>query len=423
MHDQSAPSQPPVDWEQVRPVLNEVVRELGTVDRDALLLRFYQQLPFREIGETLRLTEGAVQKRIERALEKLRAGLTRRGITSTSVALAVMLENNAVGAAPAGLAAAVASAAVTAVPLAAPSAWVAVLGLMNTSKMIVVGCGVVALVGGGIYLAGQRDVAPAPASNGTDRVTAATPADRTVARSASPATGASAAVVPSGAESSKSSETSASSASARVTGELPKSKLLSQWLELANAPDFLEARTKQGYKLAQDAYAEFIQRSALSPQDADHLAVLLTEKRLAPTNLAIAQLRNGIEPDVDSAAFREAIVSERAKTDQEIQAFLGPDRFRAFLDYSRQREEEAVLTRLERTIGSTPDALSADQTARLLQELRRSSDGRLSSQIIASLQPTLTLPQQQALQGAFETQAEIQRQRNRDALPPRPSSP
>ncbi len=132
MHEQSQSPTPPDEWERVKPVLNEVVQELGTADRDALLLRFYEQRPFREIGETLRVSEDAVQKRVERALEKMRAGLVKRGITSTSVALTLMLQNNAVVAAPAGLAGTVTQGALTA---ASGGGGTAIFHLMSIGKI------------------------------------------------------------------------------------------------------------------------------------------------------------------------------------------------------------------------------------------------------------------------------------------------
>jgi RNA polymerase sigma factor (sigma-70 family) len=105
MQDQSQPWATESDWERLRPELNDAVRALGEVDRDILLLRFYQQRPFSEIAVTLRMSADAAQKRAERALEKLRGHLVRRGITSTSAALAFLLGTRAVEAAPAGLAA------------------------------------------------------------------------------------------------------------------------------------------------------------------------------------------------------------------------------------------------------------------------------------------------------------------------------
>lgn len=92
------------DWEQVRPVLDDAVRELGHADREAVLLRYFEGRPFAEIGSALKVSEDAARMRVERALEKLRFLLGRRGIVSTAAALGTILGEHGVVAAPAGLA-------------------------------------------------------------------------------------------------------------------------------------------------------------------------------------------------------------------------------------------------------------------------------------------------------------------------------
>ncbi|MEO7799716.1 MAG: sigma-70 family RNA polymerase sigma factor [Opitutaceae bacterium] len=92
------------DWDRVRPVLDEAMRELAAADREAVLLRYFEQQPFAEIGDALRLSEDAARMRVDRALEKLRALLGRRGINSTAAALVAAFGNEVMVAAPAGLA-------------------------------------------------------------------------------------------------------------------------------------------------------------------------------------------------------------------------------------------------------------------------------------------------------------------------------
>jgi RNA polymerase sigma factor (sigma-70 family) len=100
-----------VDWARVRPVLDATLRELGERDREAVVLRFFAQRPFAEIGRALRVSEDAARMRVERAVEKLRLQLVRRGVNSSAGALAFMLETQAVGAAPSELAASITNAA------------------------------------------------------------------------------------------------------------------------------------------------------------------------------------------------------------------------------------------------------------------------------------------------------------------------
>src|SRR5471032_728003 len=92
-------------WKQIRPLLDEALDRLNKTDRDALLLRFFEQQSLAQVGENLGSNEDAARKRINRALEKLRAILTRNGVTTTAAALSTVISANAIQVAPAGLAA------------------------------------------------------------------------------------------------------------------------------------------------------------------------------------------------------------------------------------------------------------------------------------------------------------------------------
>lgn len=112
-------SDDPADaWHEMRPVLDDVMHELNDADRDAVLLRFFERKPLAEIGARLGLSENAARMRVERALEKLRAELSKRGITSTGAAVAAALTERAVNAAPARLIAEVSKSALAAAELA-----------------------------------------------------------------------------------------------------------------------------------------------------------------------------------------------------------------------------------------------------------------------------------------------------------------
>jgi RNA polymerase sigma factor (sigma-70 family) len=105
--DESEPS-----WEELRPVIDEAMYELNQTERDAVLLRFFEKRQLGEVGAKLGVSEDAARKRVDRALDKLRGLLARRGVTSTSAALVVILGANTVAAAPAGMAASIAGAAI-----------------------------------------------------------------------------------------------------------------------------------------------------------------------------------------------------------------------------------------------------------------------------------------------------------------------
>jgi RNA polymerase sigma factor (sigma-70 family) len=99
------------DWETLRPALDAAMHELKEADREAVLLRYFENRPFAEVGAKLGLNENAARMRVERALEKLRTAFARRGVAATA-ALASVLSANAVSLAPAGLAATLTTASI-----------------------------------------------------------------------------------------------------------------------------------------------------------------------------------------------------------------------------------------------------------------------------------------------------------------------
>ena len=121
------------DWARLRPALDESMHALREPDRLAILLRFFRNKSLREVGATLGLTENAARMRLDRALEKLRTQLARRGIDSTAAALAVALADNAVATAPAGWAATLAGASLAQATL--PASTVGILKIMAMTKM------------------------------------------------------------------------------------------------------------------------------------------------------------------------------------------------------------------------------------------------------------------------------------------------
>jgi RNA polymerase sigma factor (sigma-70 family) len=50
MQEIFSPGVASIDWDRVRPVLDDAMRELNDRDREAVLLRFFARQPFNEIG-------------------------------------------------------------------------------------------------------------------------------------------------------------------------------------------------------------------------------------------------------------------------------------------------------------------------------------------------------------------------------------
>jgi RNA polymerase sigma factor (sigma-70 family) len=110
--DAPSPSSPEETWPQIAPLLDGAMERLGQKDHDALVLRFFENKNFAEVGVALGASEDNARMRVNRALEKLRKIFTKRGISSTTSILAGVISANSVSAAPVGLAVKISAVAV-----------------------------------------------------------------------------------------------------------------------------------------------------------------------------------------------------------------------------------------------------------------------------------------------------------------------
>jgi len=98
------------DWSRLAPYLDAAMNQLGEADRLALVLRYFDKLDLQAIGQRLGISEDAAQKRVARALEKLKARFAKNGVQVSLATLAETLLAHAVTAAPLVLSAQIASA-------------------------------------------------------------------------------------------------------------------------------------------------------------------------------------------------------------------------------------------------------------------------------------------------------------------------
>ncbi|HTB84842.1 MAG TPA: sigma-70 family RNA polymerase sigma factor [Candidatus Sulfotelmatobacter sp.] len=99
-------------WMQIEPLLDSAVGALGENDRRAILLRFYQGKTLPAVGEALGVSEAAAEKRVSRAVEKLRRFFGKKGVTVSAGIISMAVATNSVQAAPAGLVSGISTGAV-----------------------------------------------------------------------------------------------------------------------------------------------------------------------------------------------------------------------------------------------------------------------------------------------------------------------
>ena len=144
-------------WEQVAPLLDEAMGGLGETDRNAVVLRYFENKTADEVGALLKLNPAAAHKRVGRALDKLRKFFTKRNVTIGASGLVGLISANAVQAAPVGLAATVSAAAVFSGTAVSTSTIITATKAiaMTTLQKTLVTAALAVVAGAGIYEARQ----------------------------------------------------------------------------------------------------------------------------------------------------------------------------------------------------------------------------------------------------------------------------
>jgi RNA polymerase sigma factor (sigma-70 family) len=143
MHEINQAETGVVDHDRLREVVDRALEELNHRDREAILMRYFDGAPFATIAAVLGISEDAARMRLGRALDRLQGALTRRGVTSTAVALGTALAAQGAAAAPGGLAAMVAGSAMAGATLAVGSAGALSVFPLMTTKLLVAAATVV----------------------------------------------------------------------------------------------------------------------------------------------------------------------------------------------------------------------------------------------------------------------------------------
>jgi RNA polymerase sigma factor (sigma-70 family) len=118
----------PEIWDELSPMLEDLMASLRARDRSVLLLRFYEKKSMVEIGESMSISEEAARKRVGVALDALRGLFRARGVAVPAAVLGTALLAETTRAAPVAVASGIGPAIV------APSS--SVLGLVGAVQKI-----------------------------------------------------------------------------------------------------------------------------------------------------------------------------------------------------------------------------------------------------------------------------------------------
>jgi RNA polymerase sigma factor (sigma-70 family) len=401
-----------LEWDKISPELDKIVGSLGERDRAAVILRFFGGKSFADIGAELDLSEGAARMRVERALEKLRARLSRPGITSSCAALGALLAEKGVMAAPVGLGPAALATALGAPAAGGLAAVLGMLQIMTSAKIALSIATVVALAG--IAAAVHEYQHARVAEQALADVAAARPVPRHEAALASPA-----------ADQPQTSPGHAAQNGPAVAAAAHRSSPLSTFLDLLNNP-MVQKQNGILAKIRLDGqYSGLFKNLNLTSDQVGQFKHLLVEKEMVGFDSFSAARQQGLTPSSDPQGFFQVVGEAEKTVDTQIATLLGTDGFSQFQQYQATIPARNTSALLSQALSYTPTPLTDAQTGSVIQILAQYGTPplppsnpfavlngdlgviQLNDQGLAQIQGILSAPQFQALQETIQEQFQL----------------
>jgi RNA polymerase sigma factor (sigma-70 family) len=365
LHDDT----PPVDWNRLRPVIEDAMHELDDQDRHAVLLRYFQNKTLNEVGAELNLTENAARMRVDRALDKLRGKLARHGITTTAAALAAVVAANAVQAAPAGLAATISAAAVAGSAVQASTLIVATKTIaMTTLQKTIVAAALAAAVGTGIYAVHQGAQLRGRIQSLQEQQSPMTAQIQQLQQERDRANNQLAALRDENARLKSDSNTTEllklrgqvgtlrQRAAANEAQSNPPASGLAKLMSDPAMKEYLRQAQKEKIR---SMYADLFKELKLTPEQSDQLLNLLCDVASKSMDRLSA---------TGQMASEQAAADAKAIMGSQLQALLGDAGMARFKEYNNEIPARTTVTLLNGQLSDSP--LNADQSTRLLQVVK-----------------------------------------------------
>lgn len=345
-----------LEWGQLAPFADEALHSLRDQDREAILLRFFKNASFAEVGAAIGLSENAARMRVERALDKLRAAFRRHGIISTAAALELALAAQPAAAAPVGLGSSVTAAALANVVHASAGTAAGILAFMSTTKFAFT-LAAAAVIGGTLTTLHERRLRAA--SEGRLAVIIA---DRDALRSEvarlkkpAPAVPVSTSVLESKLAARTRSVTDAGADAERIAAIAAAAP---------NTPDGAAAIAKLHVK-----YDPFLAKRGVSPDQAQRWMELMLAKDQAREDVQAAVREQGIAAGPEVEHLRNEVTQPFWDG---MHAILGDDGYQAFNDYERTYGfKQYVVPQLQQVLSVANAPLSdtqSDSLARIISD-------------------------------------------------------
>jgi RNA polymerase sigma factor (sigma-70 family) len=374
------------DWARVRPLLDAAMRDLSETDREAVLLRFFEQQSYADVGAALNLSVDAARMRVDRAIEKLRGLLGRRGITSTGAALGAALANQAI-ALPVDLIASVTGAALRhgGPNLGAGTTEAGAFSIMNLPTLAISTIALIA-IGGAVYQAREARRAESATQTAAQQVSVLRAQLHSIERDLASTREQLAAVQSRVAPAAPAfgmapPRQAAAAAPGSGSGAVARWGFRSSDGTLQESTSFIdtpEGRRAMLYEAAESTYAAFFRQQAWTGQQKETFKALMADRKELGRQLLQGALAGGTPPTREMALK----VTDQTTRDFEVRmgAALGDGAVEALRDFETKKPLRNLADNLAKKLFYTDAPLSpaqADQLVAALAKSVQSAEGRI----------------------------------------------
>jgi RNA polymerase sigma factor (sigma-70 family) len=340
----------PIEWNRVAPLLDSVLVKLPPADREAILLRFFQQATFADVGAFLNVSENSARMRVSRAVEKARKLLTKQGITSSAAAIELVLSAHAATTAAPLSAAAIASGAMASATAGASTGTALFLSSFMSSSKITIGLlAVAAIAGVGTALneRNHRHVAEA----GLEQITLRRDDLQEKLRAAN------ALLL------SLNTRDSLTRSSGKAAFQATASRLRDE--ARAPLPSLSDPANADRIAQYRRRYNQFFQQRGLTPAQADQFIQLCLEWDDLHSDLQAGVREQGLSDESNNSGV-EQLRSELFKPlEREFQSLLGDDGYAAYNAYQRTAFWSGIIQPITDGLAASDLSLTAEQMNRL----------------------------------------------------------
>jgi RNA polymerase sigma factor (sigma-70 family) len=355
----------PTEWMQIEPLLDEAMEDLEVEERNAVLLRYFENKSLREVADALGISEEAARKRVSRAIDRLREIFFKRGVTAGAASVAAVLSAHAVQAAPAALSAGIISVTkagtmafgATAAGAAAAGTTEAVTKTiaMTTLQKAIISVTIIAAAGTGLYQ--TRQVAHLREQNQM-LLQQKMPLEAQIASLERERAEASRRLAAAAQEAARLSSGPNMSEILRLRGEvgaLRQQLIASQMKNTAGGGNMLQLMQDPGMKeYMQRAMQEkfrsmfepFFEEQNLPPEKVDQMLAMLVNS--AGTSLAVLSTPAG---SPEQAEAKKAASLADQQWNSQLKALLGEAGFKRFKEFDKELPARATLGLLKNQLG------------------------------------------------------------------------